>query len=194
MPTRTFNTQQLIEWGVHEYYECEHVLEMEEDGMDEFEVNCHLVFKAPDDGRLWRLEFQINNGAGYNDFVGISYGDNLRPEQKSFVGTEVEPKQKTVTVYEEVEDPEPVTMEVLTDLLGLVMAKTGDTIMEVDLSDVPTVEVLEKLTPEQREEVARWAADCHLEASDNDVRPGPCPEPLRTMLPDGHPYKTWRVG
>jgi len=87
-----------------------------------------------------------------------------------------------------------VTMDVLTDLLGLVMAKTGDTIMGVDLSDVPTPQTLEKLTPEQREEVARWAADCHLEASDNDVHPGPCPEPLRALLPDNHPYKTWRVG
>ena len=89
---------------------------------------------------------------------------------------------------------DPVTNEVLTDLLGLVMAKTGDTIMAVDLSDVPSVETLESLTAEQRKEVAQWAADCHLEASDNDVHPGPCPEPLRAILPDDHPYKTWRVG
>ena len=82
---------------------------------------------------------------------------------------------------------------VLTDLLGLVMAKTGDTIMETDLSDVPSPDTLEKLTPEQREEVARWAADCHLEASDNDVKVGPCPEPLRSMLREDHTYKTWRV-
>jgi hypothetical protein len=193
MPTRVFETTQLIEWGVHEYYECEHVLEMEEDGMDKFEVDCHLVLKAPDDGRLWRIEFQINNGAGFNDFTGISYGDNLRPEQESFLGTEVEPKQKTITVYTTVPDPEPVTMEMLTDLLGLVMAKTGGTVMAVDLSDVPSPDTLEKLTPEQREELAQWAADCHLEASDNDVRPGPCPQPLRDMLPGDHPYKTWRV-
>jgi len=108
---------------------------------------------------------------------------------------------KIIEFYEELvrreraaaEIPDPVTMEVLTDLLGLVMAKRGDTIMSVDLSDVPTPDTLEKLTPEQREEVARWAADCHFEASDNDVRPGACPEPLRALLPDDHPYKTWRV-
>lgn len=193
MPTRLFETTQLLEWGIHEYDECEHVLEMEEDAMGEFEVDCHLVFKAPDDGRLWRVDFQINNGAGYNDFTGTSYDDNLRPERESFLGTEVTPKQKTITYYEPVPDPEPVTNEVLQDLLGLVMAKTGDTIMDVDDSDVPTAEMLEKLTPEQREEVARWAGDCHLEASDNDVHPGPCPEPLRGMLPEDHPYKTWRV-
>jgi len=89
---------------------------------------------------------------------------------------------------------DPVTMEVLTDLLGLIMAKAGDTIMGVDLSDVPSADMLERLTPEQREEVARWAGDCHLEASDNDVHPGPCPQPLRDLLPNDHPYKTWRVG
>ena len=193
MPTREFGTTQLLEWGVHEYDECEHVLEMEEDAMEEFEVDCHLVFKAPDDGRLWRLDFQINNGAGYNDFTGISYGDNIRPEQKSFLGTEVEPKQKTITYYEAVPDPEPVTMQVLMDLLGLVMAKTGHTVMAVDLSDVPGPEMLEEMTPAQREELAQWAADCHAEASDNDVRPGPCPQPLRDLLPHHHPYKTWRV-
>lgn len=194
MPRRTFDTQQLIDWGVHEYYECEHVLEMEEDGMDKFEVDCHLILQAPDDGRLWRIDFQINNGAGYNDFTGISYGDNLRPEVQSFTGIEVEPKQKTVTYYEPVPDPEPVTMAQLRDLLALVMAKTGGPgIFDVDLSDVPTSEMLEKLTPEQREEVAQWAADCHAEASDNDVRPGPCPQPLRNMLHDDHFYKNWRV-
>lgn len=67
------------------------------------------------------------------------------------------------------------------DLLGLVMER------------VPEVSVLEKLTDEERAEVAEWAATCHAEASDNDVEAGPCPKPLRDLLPEDHYYKQWRV-
>lgn len=90
-------------------------------------------------------------------------------------------------------ESEPVTTEILMDLLGLVMAKSGDTIMAVDLSDVPSADTLEKLTPEQREELAQWASDCHFEASDNDVTAGPLPAYIRDQLPDDHFYKNWRV-
>jgi len=199
MPRRTFQTQQLIDWGVHELDECEHVLHHEDLGMDKFECDRELVFRAPDDGRCWRFVYQYNNGAGYNDITGCSTwtGDcKPRPEREEFTAVEVAPLEKVVVVYAPVPDPQPVTTRVLHDLLGLIMAKSGNSggPFDIDLSDVPSDEVLDGLTPEQREEVAEWAATCHAEASDNDVRAGPCPACLRTQLPGDHPYKTWRVG
>lgn len=91
------------------------------------------------------------------------------------------------------EAEEPVTVEVLHDLLGLVMAKSGAGVLDVDMSDVPSLEALETLTPQQREEAAEWAGVCHAEASDNDCRAGPCPQPLRDLLPEDHFYKKWRL-
>lgn len=86
-----------------------------------------------------------------------------------------------------------VTTSTLQAMLLLIMGKSEGGVVS-DLSDVPSAQLLDKLTPEQREEVADWAASCHAEASDNDVEARPCPEPLRDLLPEDHPYKTWRVG
>lgn len=72
-------------------------------------------------------------------------------------------------------------LETLRDLLGLVMP------------DPPSREIVASLTENEREQVADWAATCHLEASDNDVEAGPCPKALRELLPQDHLYKNWRV-
>jgi hypothetical protein len=76
-----------------------------------------------------------------------------------------------------------ITVNVLLDLLGLVMAP----------DEMPSDKMLEGLTREQLEEVGRWCGDVHLGASDNPVEAGPMPVCLRDHLPDGHTYKTWRV-
>jgi len=198
MPSREFDTQLLINWKVDMEDDCPHVVHIGEQQVDEFDYTQEIVIRAPDDGRLWSIPVEFNNGAGYNSITGTRSrmcGDELRPERATHTGYEVEPKQKTITYYARVPNPEPVTMDTLQSLLRLVMAKTGEGgVFNIDLSDVPSVETLEKLTPTQRDEVAEWAATCHAEASDNGVEAGPCPEPLRALLPDDHPYKTWRVG
>lgn len=197
MPSREFDTQLLIDWKVDELDDCEHIVAIGEQHVDEFDYTQELVIRAPDDGRLWSIPVEFNNGAGWNSICGIacrSLGDDLKPEKRTHTGHEVEAKKRTITYYARVPDPEPVTMDTLQSLLRLVMAKTGEGgVFNIDLSDVPSVETLEKLTPTQRDEVAEWAATCHAEASDNDVEAGPCPDPLRSLLPDDHPYKTWRV-
>jgi hypothetical protein len=78
---------------------------------------------------------------------------------------------------------DPITLETLQDMLGLVMGA----------DEVPDDTVLEQLTQPERDEIVTWAADCHFEASDNDVTAGPMPPVLRDQLPEGHIYKTWRV-
>lgn len=81
------------------------------------------------------------------------------------------------------EDDDPITLEMLHDMLGLVMTA----------EEIPEEKVLDALTQEERDEVAKWVGDCHFEASDNDVSAGPMPPVLRDKLPEGHMYKTWRV-
>jgi hypothetical protein len=111
---------------------------------------------------------------------------------------------RAIKVMEEKTDaptPEPVSLEALHDMLCRVMGKAAvpmghgysDNLFEADYNDVPKFDTLEQLTQEEREEVMVWARDCHIEASDNDVKVGPCPEPLRSRLPDDHRFKTWRV-
>lgn len=102
MPQRTFETTQLIEWGIHELDGCEHVLHYDDLGMDKFEVEREVVFRAPDDGKLWRFTYEYNNGAGYNDITGCStwQGDNTpKPETESFTADEVVGREVTVTRY-----------------------------------------------------------------------------------------------
>lgn len=102
MNKRTFETAQLIEWGIHELDEdeCEHILQFEKRWMDEFKVYCDLVFTAPDDGRFWRIEVAINNGAGWNSLTGTSRGlPTPRPEQKTFDAIEVEKVEVVETVW-----------------------------------------------------------------------------------------------
>ena len=79
---------------------------------------------------------------------------------------------------------DPITLEMLQDMLGLVMTT----------KDLPEEKQLEKLTQEEREEIAKWVGDCHFEASDNEVHAGPMPPVLRDKLSEDHTYKTWRVG
>ena len=105
MPKRTFETTQLIEWGIHNFYEDGYVVHFEEVGMSTFEVDCLLVFRAPDDGKLWRFGFQINDGSGYNDITGTSseYNGGMKPETLQFTAEEVKPVEVTVTKYLPVE-------------------------------------------------------------------------------------------
>lgn len=69
---------------------------------------------------------------------------------------------------QEDEITEPVTPEVLQDLLGLVLPR------------VPTTRVIAEWTAAQQEEASMWASACHLSASDNDdVVVPPQPEFLK---------------
>ena len=79
--------------------------------------------------------------------------------------------------------PSPITMEMLTDMLGLVMTP----------EEIPPEDVLEPLTQPERDVIAKWCGDCHFEASDNPGRAGPMPALLRDKLPKDHAYKNWRV-
>ena len=56
MPKRTFDTKLLIEWDIHDWglIEHPHVVHFAQLGMRKHEVRCELVFRAPDDGRLWK--------------------------------------------------------------------------------------------------------------------------------------------
>jgi hypothetical protein len=107
-------------------------------------------------------------------------------------------KIESLPIRERLRDPDdvlgPITIDVLLDLLGLVMAR----------DEMPSVKMLEGLTLKQLAEVERWCVAVHWSASDNppDVHwgasrnpdeAGPMPAYLREHLPDGHPYKTWRV-
>jgi len=103
MPKRRFQTQQLINWGVHDE-ENEIVVHDEILGMDKFECECERVFRAPDDGKLWRFTYERNDGAGYDDIVGTSYGSTARPELPYFDAVEVEAVEVITTKYRPVED------------------------------------------------------------------------------------------
>lgn len=184
MPTRTFETEKIIEWGLHEWEDCEHVLHFAHLYMHKFEVRCELVFRAPDDGKIWRFEFAVNNGAGYNEISGTTYGADAKAERFSFEAVEVEPRDKVVTVYEPAQDFGPMTPDALVDLLGLVMVP----------DEIPAAGVLEELTQAELDEVGQWCTDIHCEASDIDIKVGPMPACLRDRLPAGHTYKEWRVG
>jgi hypothetical protein len=72
--------------------------------MDKFEMLTEIIFRAPDDGKLWRIEIEENYGAGYNNIRGIDYSDNPEPEEKSFEAEEMEEYEKTVTLYRKIED------------------------------------------------------------------------------------------
>lgn len=71
----------------------------------------------------------------------------------------------------------------LVSILGMILGEES----------MPDEKLLAKLSPEEREAVAKWAFDCHLEASDNDVDVGPMPACLRDQLPEKHFYKHWRT-
>lgn len=97
---REFKTTQLIEWGIHEIWDSEHFVHHEDRGMDKFECEAFVVFRAPDDEKLWGIEYKYNNGAGWNSFTGISYGEDPTPERESFWAIEVHARQVVKTVYE----------------------------------------------------------------------------------------------
>ena len=100
---RIFQTQQLIDWGIHEVEECMYVVHFKDLGMRSFEVEREVVFLAPDDEKLWRFTYEYNSGAGYDDIVGTSYGGNVKPETPTFTAVEVEEHVVTVTSYQEIE-------------------------------------------------------------------------------------------
>jgi len=104
MPTRRFETTQLIEWGIHQLEDCEYVVQNEIVGTDKFEHICELIFMAPDDNQYWCFRYEANDGAGYNDIVGTSWGDNVRPERDHFDAWQVRPMTITTVVYKRVED------------------------------------------------------------------------------------------
>jgi hypothetical protein len=105
--TRTFKTQQLIDWGVrpHNEDECEHIVTVEELGMHSFDCEAALVFRAPDDGLLYRFEYRYNNGVGSNSVTGISF-DPYVPECDSIVATRVDRVTRLIEVvtYEPTQD------------------------------------------------------------------------------------------
>lgn len=89
-----------------------------------------------------------------------------------------------------------LTVRDVASALALVLTKpapAGAGLLDLDLSDMPSQKMLEGLTSTERRAVANWARTCHYEASDNLVQAGPMPECLRSLLPDDHPFKNWRV-
>ena len=187
MPSREFDTQQLIDWEIDELDDCEHLVHIGEQNVGESDYTMQVVFRAPDDGRLWSIEPQFNNASGYNSITGVTMRglDKIEPDRPTHIGHEVEAKTRMVTHYEKVSEPDtdPITMEMLQDMLGLVMTP----------EELPPEDVLEPLTQPERQEIADWVGGCHFEASDNDCTAGPMPAVLRDQLPEEHTYKTWRV-
>lgn len=187
MPTRTFDTQQLIDWELDTLEECQHIVHI---GLPivglpivgKSDYTMEVVFRAPDDGRLWSINPEFSNPAGYSSITGIPMRgiDEPKSDRPVHVGHEVEAKTRTITYYQRVTEPEldadSITMEMLQDMLGLVMTP----------EELPSRDVLEPLTQPEREEVADWVGGCHFEASDNDCTAGPMPAILRDKLPEGH--------
>ena len=68
---REFTGQQLIDWGLHEWGECEHVLHDRGHRMSRFECELEIIFKAPDDCKLYCLPFKYSDGSGYNSISGV---------------------------------------------------------------------------------------------------------------------------
>jgi hypothetical protein len=106
--TRAFQTQQLIDWGITHFDDDDdemRIVAREELGMRSFECRAAIVFRAPDDNKLYRFTYEYNNGAGYNDITGIS-DKPYKPEQQSFTAAEVVPVTRLieVTTYESVTD------------------------------------------------------------------------------------------
>lgn len=105
MTERVFRTQQLIDWKVThswEWDECEHVVNWTIVGPNDFETIAAIVFRAPDDGKIYRFEYEFNNGAGYNDITGIS-SEPYKPECNCFTAREVTAVTRLVevTTYED---------------------------------------------------------------------------------------------
>lgn len=99
---RTFETTQLLEWGIHNLDDCEYVVHVDELGADGYESLRRVVFRAPDDAKLWQFEYEYSNGACYDDMIGTSDPDDPKPERPSFEATLVEPRLTVATVYKPV--------------------------------------------------------------------------------------------
>lgn len=117
--TRRFTKQQLIDWGVanleggkiggtmfyrrwEEWGEEDKgpakVIADEHIGMDGYEEVCERVFIAPDDGKLWSIQYEYSNESGV---------DEMNPPHMcaSYRGVEVESRERVIIEYH------PVQME-----------------------------------------------------------------------------------
>jgi len=109
MPTRTFTGQQLIDWGIHETEECKHVVHTEHTGMYKSVCKAALVFRAPDDDRLWLLGYSYNDEAGIHTLVRWDWDQKTKtslatPYQETHVATEVRPREVKRIIYDVVKD------------------------------------------------------------------------------------------
>ena len=114
MPERRFTKPQLISWGVAnrpevmigtmqfycspmEFDDPDPVVDDRLERMEDEGVRSR-VFRAPDDGKLYQIEYDI--GGSKTGFDGMDPPDM----EGSFTGCEVERKEKTVFFYEVIEE------------------------------------------------------------------------------------------
>jgi len=64
--------------------------------MDSDCEEVELIFEA--EGKFWKIDWLVSSLSGWNSMTGISYGDNIKPENEIFEATEVkEVEVKTIT-------------------------------------------------------------------------------------------------
>lgn len=95
--TRVFQTTALIEWGIHRPDECEHVVRDEYAGSIGFETIRSVVFKAPDDGHLWMIEYEWRAGS---KSISETMRGKAEPATPEFEAVMVAPRIVTRTIYE----------------------------------------------------------------------------------------------
>lgn len=96
---RDFSPKLLIEWGIHETEDCEHVVSCTYSGHSNNCIVEDVVFRAPDDGQLWMFQYEFAPLAGVNnieDYEGFR-GD------PTITGFAVEPYEVKVTKYRKIQ-------------------------------------------------------------------------------------------
>jgi hypothetical protein len=88
MSKRKFANKTLADWGIHETEDCPHVVDISRSQR----WWCKIVFRAPDDGKLWRIACTVNTDAGYSDIEDESGGlDAVEVETHEVLRTEYRP-------------------------------------------------------------------------------------------------------
>ena len=98
--------EQASSWAVDYLLESDYV------GMDKFEAVREFVLTTADE-KHWKIRFESNNGAGYNDFFGTRWEFSIWDENwkynpdcaevTKFTATQVREVTKTIVTYEPVE-------------------------------------------------------------------------------------------
>ncbi len=137
--TRTFQTAKLIEWDIHQW-ECEHVVHKEER-----RSTRRVVFRSPDDGQFWRLDYEYDNEAFIDELVGRGTYASPTPERSQLEATLVQERKVVQSVYEPLcKGQEPATSVHVTGRLLEIgdMDECRGALVELSVADIQTIGAL----------------------------------------------------